>query len=112
MTDVIQFTRNDDSIWQMTLKKADGSAYPLTNCSFTLRVKTNRTDPDSATLITKTTGNGISAGDATGIVTITFVPTDTADLIVDKVYDYDVELTTVAGLKFTILRSHFKVLQD
>lgn len=112
MTDVIQFIRNDDSTWQMTLKKIDGSAYDLTGCSFTFRVKTNRTDPDSDKLIIKTTGDGISEGDTTGIVTITFIPADTSSLTIDYKYAYDVELTTVIGKKYTILRSYFVVLQD
>ena len=119
MSDVIEFTRNDDSTWQITVKKGDGTAYPLTGCTLTLRVKAKRTDVDGAALITKTSGDGISVGDATGIVTVTFDryvdeedEGDTADLVVDKKYDYDLELITTGTLKFTILRSHFVVLQD
>lgn len=110
-SDIILFRENDATL-QLTVK-LNGSAYSLTGCTLNFYVKRKVTEANTDAVISKVTGDGISAGDATGIVTITIEDTDTADLELGYNFVYDIELTTaVTGLKYTILRGIFKLRQD
>ena len=110
-SDMILF-RGNDATFQLTVKKIDGSAYSLALCTLTLYVKRKETEKNSDAVLTKTTGDGISVGDITGIVIITILDTDTTNLEVDINFVYDIELETPAGLKFTILRGAFRLRQN
>jgi len=104
--------RGNDATFQLTVKKIDGSAYSLLNCTLNFYVKRKETEKNADAVLTKTTGDGISVGDLTGIVTITILDGDTTDLEVGVNFVYDIELLTPVGLKFTILRGVFRLRQN
>lgn len=110
-SDMILF-RGNDATFRLTVKK-NSSAYDLSApASLAFYVKRNVEEANTDAVITKTTGDGISDGDATGIVTITIEDTDTAGLEIGKNFVYDIELTTAGGLVYTILRGIFRLRQD
>lgn len=110
-SDII-FFRGNYAQYKLTVKR-NSSAYDLSSpVSLALYVKRKVTEADGDAVITKTTGSGISAGDATGIVTITFDETDTEELEIGFNFVYDIELTTASGKLITILRGVFKLRQD
>lgn len=109
-SDMILF-RDNDATFQITVTQ-DDSAYDLTGCTLNFYVKREVTEKNTDAVITKSTGSGISAGDATGIVTLTIEDTDTTNLEIGYNFVYDIELVTAGGLKFTILRGIFRLRQD
>jgi len=109
-SDIILFRENDASL-QLTVKQ-NSSAYDLTGCTLNFYVKRKVTEANTDAIISKSTGSGISAGGTSGIVVITIEDTDTTNLELGYNFVYDVELTTPAGLKYTILRGIFRLRQD
>lgn len=91
----LSFTRGDTAVYAFAVTM-DGSALDLTGATVVFSAK--RALADSAALITKTIGNGLTLIDAEGgRVDLTFNPADTRDLEAPLTLDWDLEVTEASG---------------
>ena len=98
----------DDKVITVTVYDNDDDVVDITDATITWRLSQN---VDSAALITKTVGDGITISDPTnGIFTITLEPSDTAPL--SGRYYHECEITDATGDISTGAVGHATIQED
>jgi hypothetical protein len=116
----IELRRGDNNTVTMTIAVptiVDGVTVSTTPVNLTgllgatLRAKRYKTDADSAALITKSLGNGITVIDAAnGILTVAFAPADYAT-ITDEVLEFALKLKSASNIVSTVAEGSITLLQ-
>lgn len=86
--------------------KTNGTAWNLT--SYTARMQVRPTIESTSTLLSLTTGSGITLGGAAGTVSITATAAQMADIQAGR-HVYDVELVSAGGVVTRIIEGKFVV---
>jgi hypothetical protein len=112
---LLSMTRGDTAVFDVALTDGAGDPLDITDATLTFTVKRRLSDPDSAAVVQKTTGNGITHGaDPTdGTATITLDPDDTADLsTIGSSLLWDVQVTGAADDVHTPLSGRLAIAPD
>lgn len=88
-----RFFTNADFLVKFAIKKADGTAQPITNWNLSWVMKVRKTDPDASAAIAKTTAAGITiTDDVNGLCYAAIADTDTVGLRA-RVYVHELKRT-------------------
>lgn len=90
----------------ITWKNSDGTAIDLTGYSARLQVRESVTA--SSTVISLTSGSGITLGGTAGTISLLLSATDTAALTFEKGV-YDLELVSGSGVVYRVLQGRVTV---
>lgn len=104
--------RGDDREFTLTLTE-DGLPMNLTGATLRFTAKRSINDPDTAAVITKTVGSGITidADPTSGIVVVALLAADTADVTRQTVLVWDVQVVR-GGKTRTVVAGTLDVLLD
>jgi hypothetical protein len=104
---MIEVVQGDDTSIVLTLKKASGSVYDLTDCTIFATVKRDSQDADSSALISTIL---VSAAPTNGQATWNI--TDLETKYMSGLYKYDIQMVNNIGNVSTLQRGDFLVTQD
>ena len=107
MSNEITFYRGDSASIQCTVTNGTGGAYDVTGNTATFSVK--KEEDDTAALITKTVGSGITLSGTDGILTVDIGSGETSEL--SGKYYYDIECAK-SGNVYTVVKDRFKITKD
>jgi len=94
--------RGDDVYLDGTITK-NGTAQDITGCTLWFTLKASKSDPDSAAILQKTTGSGITVTNAAGgIYNVRINNSDLASLTVPKTFYWDVQIKDSANIVQTV----------
>lgn len=96
-----------DTFLQTVQIREDGALVSLTGSTFSMRIKDNR----GTTLLTLTTGSGITTT-GTGEILVTLTAAQTDALTLNCALPYDLQWTTAASVKKTLLAGSIYVTND
>lgn len=116
MTKLATF-RGDNESFSVTVRDPAGALIDLTGATLRFTAKYRAGDLDVDSVITKTTGSGIThaadqPGVGKGIATIALLPADTVDLAAPLVLIWDVQLRDAATLVQTVASGSLRVRAD
>ena len=104
--------RGDTAIIPVEVNDAAGNDVDLSGAEVFFTVKARRSDPDSAAVIRKQTGDGITVTvPAEGKLTVTLDPEDTADIGRGR-YRYDVQVVADDGTVQTVADGSVLLRED
>lgn len=113
---MLSLTRGDTALLALTVSGL--SALGLSGAQLWFTVKRNLSDADSAAVMQKTVGAGISTtgtgnNDTAGTALITVQPSDTASLVdAEQLLLFDVQLQDANGVKTTLCSGYVTILPD
>jgi len=108
----IQFTKGDAYPIPFEVIDLDDNAFNISGAELAFTVRCKSTDPQSESIIEKTTGDGITiiGGGVSGEFEVKIDISDTVDEVARK-YHCDVEMI-LGGEKNTIFNDFFEIVED
>ena len=94
----LSFPFGTTALFDLTFKRSDGSAIDLTGASMAFMLFLGSYDAESAALVTKTIGSGITLIDAVnGLARLQLNPADTSGLDASRKYRFRCRTTLASG---------------
>lgn len=111
---ILQATRGDDEIYELTLKQRDGTALNLTGVSIWFTVKRSHEETDVQAIVRKTVGSGITIVNAAiGRADVRILAADLASLPPRRTtLVWDCQVRDAAGFVSTVDRGQLVVDPD
>ena len=104
--------RGDDAYLDGTITK-NGAAQDITGCTLWWTLKKSKTDPDSAAILQKTNGSGITIVSAAGgTFTVRINSTDLSSIDSERLYYWDVQIKDAANIIQTVMTGTVVIALD
>lgn len=108
----ISIRRGDDETLTVTITDAVDLPVDLTGATVRFTAKRSAKDPDDRAVLSRSTGSGINAPSPTNGVAVITIPKALTALLDPGTYDYDVQVTTAAGVTSTVVAGLLRVSAD